>query len=100
MVAPLPRRVTPVIRRAVDDLVAPAPGRTPDDAVPRATRRAADGPVAPAPGRTPDDAAPRATREAGGDPVARAGGDPLTPAAPDDAATPVARGTPGDWSPR
>jgi hypothetical protein len=54
MVAPLPRRVTPVIRRAVDDLVEPAAGETQGDAV---TLAAATVPAAPEAPSALDDAA-------------------------------------------
>ena len=72
MVAPLPRRVAPVIRRAVDDLVDPA-GEAPGDAVTAA-------------------AGPPATLAA---PAVRGG-----PPAPGDAVPPVSGQTPDEWWPR
>ncbi len=78
MVAPLPRRVAKVIRRAVDDLVDPA-GEAPGEAVPAKARGAG----APA------------TLAA---PAARGG--PPAPPADDDAAPPVAGQTPDEWWPR
>ena len=71
MVAPLPRRVAPVIRRAVDDLVDPA-GEAPGDAV-----TAAGAP---------------ATLAA---PAVRGG-----PPAPGDAVSPASGQTPDEWRPR
>jgi len=70
MVAPLPRRVTPVIRRAVDDLVEPTAGEALGDAATLATRGAAGTPVV------------------------------LAPPAPDDGVVPAARKTPDEWRPR
>lgn len=75
MVAPLPRRVAPVIRRAVDDLVDPA-GEASGDAV-SAVARGAGAP---------------ATLAA---PAVRGG-----PPAPDDPAAPAAGQTPDEWWPR
>ena len=76
MVAPLPRRVAKVIRRAVDDLVDPA-GEAPGDA---ATAKARGGAGAPA---------TLAARVA-----------PQTLPAPDDPAAPMAGRTPDEWWPR
>jgi hypothetical protein len=78
VVAPLPRRVAKVIRRAVDDLVEPA-GEAPGDAL-TAARGGAGAP---------------ATLAA---PAARVA--PQTPSATDDTAAPVAGRTPDEWWPR